>query len=338
MNAVSRLSIPGLCLTLALAGCLSSGHRIPPGELMRVSQAPPEQRGEKLRVIQGLGGSEEPPHAPRAGGGVVVVAPIWIDGTPHHHRHRASSAPTHHSSHRGGSNLAAGKKDSAKAWLVIAAVVTAALAFTEGARYDGWVKVHPMQPVHMWGAYGDYTWMPLAHVTPEVAQWAHKAVVRDDEGPWQPLGRAPLNRQGWTYSLLLGTAEIAVLGLDPQPGFGSHIEIGYFPTHIVGLQVDIGYGWAADRNDQDIFDGRLGLELDVLPLSAGIFHAGGYGEVGISSRSDDGVQFDDSSGFFGAGAIAQLELTTRLALTVRAGLTRAYEETLAEITGGVSIY
>lgn len=333
-----RLTSIILAGAVALAGCASVGHRIPGDELARLAQTPPEQRGERVRVIQGLGGSEDPPSAPRAGGGVVVVAPIWVDGTPRHHGYRR--APTR----SGGSHsfinpkLAENKKSEAKAWLVIAAVVAGALALTEGTRYDGWVKVHPMQPVHMWGAYGDYTWMPLAQVTPEVAAWSHKAVIRSDEGPWTHLGRAPLNRQGWTYSLLLGSSQIAVTGIEPQAGFGSHIEIGYFPTHILGVQVDIGYGWASDALDNTIFDGRLGLELDVLPLTAGIFHAGGYGEMGVSSRSDDGLQFDDGSGFFGAGVIGQLELTTRLALTVRAGVTFAYDETLPEITGGVSIY
>jgi hypothetical protein len=342
MKPVRLLLLLALATTVAISGCASTAHRIPHGDLLALSQSTPEARGERVRVIQGLGSENDPPPAPRAESGVqvYVVAPIWIGGTPHHHRHHASAPQGGHGSHGGGmgSNLAGAKKDNAKAWLVVAAVVAGALVFTEGTRYDGWVKLHPMHPVHLYGPYGEYTWMPLAHVTPDVAAWARTAVVVEEVGPWQPLGRAPLNRRGFTYSLLLGAAEIALIGDEPQPGFGSHIQMGFFPTHEVGLQLDIGYGWAEDDFANTVFDGRVGLEIDVLPLTAGIFHGGVYGELGVSSRSDDGIQFDDSSGFLGGGGIAQLELTTRLALTLRAGLTRVYGETLTELTGGVSIY
>lgn len=340
MTATVRSVVVAIAATLVLQGCPSSAHRIPQGDLAVLAQTPPEVRGERVRVIQGLGRENDPPPAPRteSGAHVYVVAPIWIEGTPHHHQH--SPGPSHGGGGGvgGGSNLAENKKADAKTILVIAAAVAATLAFTEGTRYDGWVRLHPMHPVHLYGPYGEYTWMPLAHVTPEVAAWAAKAVVVDNEGPWQPLGRAPLDRQGFTYSLLLGGAEIALIGDEPKSGFGSHLQVGFFPTRQVGFQLDFGYGWAEDDLDNTVFDGRFGLELDVLPLTAGKFHGGGYGTVGISSRSDDGIQFDDSDTYYGAGGIAQLELTTRLALTLRAGFTRVYGETLTELTGGVSIY
>ena len=49
----------------------------------------------------------------------------------------------------------------------------------------------------LWGPGGEYTWLPLAHVTPEVAEWADHAVVRseiEDHGKLaahdgQPLGK-----------------------------------------------------------------------------------------------------------------------------------------------------
>src|SRR5690349_24857589 len=150
-----------------------------------------------------------------------------------------------------------------------------------------------MQPVHLWGEDGSYTWMRLADVTPEVAAWADKAVVRDNEGPWQELGRRPLDRQGFTYSLLMGAGEVALIGDDPQPGFASHLDFGYYFVHQLGLQFDIAYAWAEDDFGNTVFDGRYGLELDFLPLAAGAFHAGGYGLVGLAYRSDDGIQHDD---------------------------------------------
>ena len=41
---------------------------------------------------------------------------------------------------------------------------------------------------------------------------------------------------------------------------------------------------------------------------------------------------------FSGGALLQLELTTRMALTARVGLAHTHDETLSELTGGISIY
>jgi hypothetical protein len=328
---------------VVLTGCPSSSHRIRKGDLMALSQLPPENRSHRIPVVQSLGSRDEPPEqGTRVTGGatVVVYAPIWVGGRPHRHGHRGGHSSGHASggvvSH-GGSNVAASKKDSAKAALIIGAIVAGALVFTEGVRYDGWVAVHPMHPVHLWGP-GGYTWMPLAHVTPDVAAWADRAVLRDQEGPWTPLGRRPLDRQGFTYSLLLGSSEIALIGDDPKPGFLGRMQFGYYPLHQLGIQADFAYGWGEDDAGATIFDGRYSLELDVMPLSAGIFHAGAFGQIGLAYRSDDGIQHDDQDTLFGAGAKAQLELTTRLALTLRAGQTWVHDESLSELTFGVSIY
>jgi hypothetical protein len=331
-----------LVLLVPLTGCPSLSHRIPRHELLAISHEPPEQRGERVRVVQSLGSSDEPPEpAPtvRTSVSVYVAAPIWIGGTPHHHRHRRGPARAGGGGSRfGGSDVARGAKEEGKAWLVVAAVVAGALALTEGIRYDGWVKLHPMQPVHLWGPYGEYTWMPLAHLTPDVASWADHAAVRENEGPWQPLGRAPLNRRGFTYSLLLGATEVPVFGAEPEAGFLGHIQFGYFPVHQVGIQADIAYSWTDDSQGATIFDGRYSLEVDALPLSAGIFHAGGYGQIGIASLSDDGVSFNETDTLLGGGALLQLALTTRLALTARAGVVRVHDETVTEFSGGLSIY
>jgi hypothetical protein len=330
-------------LAVTSAGCPNENYRLKRGELMALSQQQPETRSQRVRVVQGLGDQDTPPEpAPRVRGGasVIIVAPIWVGGTPRRHSHRGPVQHSHGGGgfKGGGSNLAQSKKESAKVVLILAAVAAGALALTEGVRYDGWVAVHPMHPVHLWGPSGEYTWMPLAEVTPEVAAWADKAVIREHEGPWQPLGRAPLDRQGFTYSLLLGSSEIALIGDDPKPGFLGRFQLGYYPLHMLGIQADIAYGWGEDDLGATIFDGRYSLEVDVLPLDAGIFHAGGYGQIGLAYRSDDGIQHDDQDTLFGFGAIGQLELTTRLALTLRAGHVLVHDEGLSELTFGISIY
>ncbi len=344
---MSTRSLPLLAVALLAvtsAGCPNENYRIKRDELMALSQQPPETRSTRVRVVQGLGDQDTPPEpAPQVRGGVsvIVVAPIWVGGTPHRHNY-ASRGPVNQHSHGGvpgrGGNVAAANKESAKAALVIGAIAATALAFTEGVRYDGWVAVHPMHPVHLWGPNGEYTWMPLADVTPEVAAWADHAALRRYEGPWQPLGRRPLDRQGFTYSLLLGSSEIALIGDDPKPGFLGHVQFGYFPLHQLGVQADVAWGWGNDDLGITIFDGRYSLELDVLPLDAGIFHAGGYGQLGLAYRSDDGIQHSDQDTLLGIGGLLQLELTTRLALTLRAGQTWVHDEGLSELTFGVSIY
>jgi hypothetical protein len=338
------LPLAGLVsLAIASSGCPSSAHRISKDQLMAMSQTPPEVRGEHVRVVQSLGDGDDPPEpAPPVEGGVhvVVFAPIWVGGSPRGHRHQPHVAGGGGGGGGGGASpgVASSKKDAGKAILVLAAIGALAGALTEGLRYDGYVRLHPMHPVHLWGPNGEYTWMALADVTPDVAAWADRAVVREEEGPWQPLGRRPLDRQGFTYSLLMGAGEVALIGDDPQPGFASHIDFGYYFVHQVGLQLDIAYAWADDDFGNTVFDGRYSLQLDVMPLSAGSFHAGGYGLVGLAYRSDDGIQHNDQDTVVGGGGLLQLELTTRMALTLRLGLDHTHDETLSELTGGLSIY
>jgi len=195
-----------------------------------------------------------------------------------------------------------------------------------------------MHPVHIYGPNGEYGWVPLAQLDPDTAAWASRAYVRPEEGPWTPLGRAPLNRQGWTYSVLLGAGEIPSTTGSTDAGFLSHIQIGHFFTGDVGALFDIGLGWREDETAATVFTSRFSLELQVLPLTAGIIHAGGYGQVGTAALFDDGPGEDYKSSLYGGGGILQLELTTRLAITARAGITVVHDEQVSDLTVGLSIY
>ena len=352
------------CLSTA---CLSTSHEIGKTELQRLSQSAPETRGERVRVVQGLGHTEGPPAAEGVQGNTVVVvrAPIWIGGRPHRHRprpapagnfgetpgpaggntntgggaHGNSGSPSKSSGTSGSNlgNVASGKKDAAKALLIVAAAAALGLAVTEGARYDGWVRVHPMHPVHLYGP-GGYTVLPLAHIDPQTAAWASHGYIRENEGPFDHLGRAPLNRQGLTYSIFLGSGEVPVIDFEADPGFAGHIQFGYFFTKQVGLQFDLGMAWTADDNGNTIYNARYAAELQTHLVKAGPIHAGLFGQLGQASRFDDGIGFDDKSGLYGGGALLQLELTTRLALTGRVGSVRSFGEWSKELGVGVSIY
>lgn len=346
--SIASFRLPAVALValgaVSGAGCLSSTHRIPNDELLALSHMEPAARAGSVRVVQNLGHQSEPPPAPQVHTHthVVIGGPVWVGGHPERRGPNAVITSEDGSSRsvapaRGG-DVADSKKEDAKVLLVLAAIAAGALAVTEGARYDGWVQLHPMHPVHLYGADGYYTWMPLADVTPDVALWAERAYVREGEGPWNRLGRAPLDRRGFTYSMFLGAGEIPLMGADPKTGFMSHIDLGYFPTQKIGLGFDIGFGWTDDEIGETVFDARYALEAQVMPVAAGRFHAGVYGQFGGASLSDDGIQLDESSLLLAGGGLLQLDITTRLALSLRAGITAVHGETLSELTAGVSIY
>lgn len=329
MHRSIRFVVPLAALALASSGCLSSSHRIPNSELQRLAQTDPKARGEHVRVIQAFVNDDNPPGAPRVRGGAVIV----VDGGGHHH-----------GGHGGGKKvnskkLGKLKADKAKDLIILAAVIAIGVAATEGARYDGWVKVHPMHPVHLYGPNGEYSWVPLAQLDVETARWARRAYIRPSEGPWNELGRAPLNRRGWTYSVLLGGGQIHSNADDTdETGFLSHIQFGYFPTKQVGFLFDTAYGWREDSFGNTIFDVRYGLELQAMVLKAGKIHAGGFGNIGSAKLFDDFDGNDRVGIAFAGGAILQLELTTRLAITARAGVAQVHDKTVQDFTLGVSIY
>ena len=311
-------------LSLVLSGCLSSTHIIPREELQRLASVPPEQRGQHVRVIQGMGGAEDPPEAPAVHVGTAVVI-----GTP---------GPYYGPGWR--PRPSAGRSaDEAKWWIIIAAITAVALAFTEGMRFDGWVQLHPMHPIHLYGPNGEWTWVPLAQLDPGGAQWAAKAFVRPSEGPWTPLERAPLNRVGFNYSLLLGAGEVSAFDGSRRAGFLAHIELGYFPHPFVGVMLDIGLGWRKNGDFVDVYQSRWALEIQALPLSARPIHAGVWGEVGAATRLEDIPGGVDRTSFLVAGGVMlQLELTTRMALTGRAGVALLDDDKALEATFGISIY
>src|SRR5690606_14381208 len=60
----SRRSLLFILVTLALAtlvsGCLSDSYTIPDNELERLVSVPPDQRGQRVRVVQRLGNASDP--------------------------------------------------------------------------------------------------------------------------------------------------------------------------------------------------------------------------------------------------------------------------------------
>jgi len=94
-----------------------------------------------------------------------------------------------------------------------------------------------------------------------------------------------------------------------------------------------------------MFETRTTAELQVLPLQLGILHGGLYGGAGVARRFEDAVQLgdrlyagDDSSGALVGGAMFQLDINTRIALTARLGIAWAHGEQMHDAIIGVSVY
>src|SRR5258708_40000615 len=77
---VSPRALAVVALLASGGGCLSSTHVIPHPDLVALAQTAPEERGARVRVVQGWSGSDEPPPAPHVR--VVVIAEPPGPGPP----------------------------------------------------------------------------------------------------------------------------------------------------------------------------------------------------------------------------------------------------------------
>ncbi len=349
---LARALVVGSATLLPVTGCLSQSHQISRTELARIAAAPPADRSAHVHVVQDWGGDEPTSAAPVTAETQVVFLPFQINvggggrgggGRPGGgHPHPGGSHGSGGSS-SGSSSSSGGSAEAAAALAVVAVAVAASavvvVGVIEGARYDGYVQLHPMHPVHLTGPSGEQIVVPLSSIDATAAAWATSAVVVPSEGPWLELGRRPLDRIGWTYAVLMGGASSVSADHGLGVGFGSHIQLGYFPTQQIGVVADVQVGWRDNAVGQTLFDLRYGLEVDAFPVAAGPLHAGLFAGIGMASRLEDGLPGGNhTGGALTGGAQLQLELSTRLALTARFGLTRAHDETTREVMVGLSVY
>jgi hypothetical protein len=308
-------------------------------ELHRLSRLPPDRRGENVRVVQQFAGRDRPGGGRVHGGGHVGVGVGVVvvgGGHSHGHSHGHSNPPT----------PIQGKQAGGAALMIMAAGTAVGLAFSEGARWDGWVRVHPEQPVHLYAPNGQYLYVPLAALSPEHAAWAEEAIIAEDESPlFQQTERAPLDRTGFTYGVDLGGGGVATAHRGYAPmGFLGHMQFGGFPWNELGLMGTIGLGWADDREGDALFNTRIAFEMHYYPFEFGIARPGVFMMAGDLFHDEDTPEGPESGHRFlaGGGANLQLELTTRLALTLRGGVAAvgSGEGTVAlpEVSLGLSVY
>jgi hypothetical protein len=349
-----------------VSGCASQSYRIPNAELQRLAAMAPEQRAQSVLVSQELTATTVDNAEPvRADTEIIWVPRITIYGG-NYRDHRESygsggsgggggrwgSGPRAGGSGggksgggKGGLNLGSGGGDgkaAAVAILVIAVVALVAVAGVEASRYDGWVELHPMHPVHLIGKDGSQAVMPLAWIDPQAAAWTEKAIVRPTEGPWRELRRHPLMRSG-TYGVYGGTGSSTSVTGQTEFGPSFVIQGGYFPRNDIGVVANVAFAWRDNQFGGTLFDSRYSLELQVLPLKAGPFHAGGYGSAGFAYRWEDvpdgmTIEGDNGGGAFAGGGMLQLELHSRIALTARAGIVAAHGDRQTDLLFGLSVY
>src|SRR5450432_3712519 len=369
-------------LTLAFffpvaSGCVSNEYVIPKDELMHQAQMPIAARGQRVRVLQGIGdrrGEPVPPNIPPpvdvqplsvaeteptpdavgeiadgadsngdCGGDCDVDANLQIDignsnasgGGPasggwHGPGRVAPTGGGHMGGHIVGGGGGGGGGNGGDALVLLAVVAIAigvvvgiGLVSGEGVRFDGYVQMAPEQPIHIKDGYGQTREVALAALSPEDVQATVEAKVMDDEGYGiERLDRAPLDRTGGTFKLDSGET---TFGLGPSSFYGptATIQFGYFFTRELGLLMNVTLGGSADDQGMIVTRHTFSLELQALPLAKGRFHAGGYVDAGFALA---GLTSNDvlSGPAGGGGVLVELDLTSRLALTLRGGANLAH--------------
>lgn len=233
--------------------------------------------------------------------------------------------------------------------VALAAVASVFLVASEGMRFDGHAQLHPDQALYLKTDGGDRI-VSLGTLSAQDAALAKEALVMDDEAPGlRRLDSVPLNRKGPAFKMDLGTSAFT-LGSYAVNGMASHIQLGYFPTQTFGLMVDatLSGAGAADVIAGDVgqvpegtlIRHSLALELQAFPLALGRFHLGGFVKGGFAVIGPaDGPQTGPVGG---GGALIEIGITPRLALTLRAGLDAARLDDgwsrAGVLTAGVSIY
>jgi hypothetical protein len=367
-----------VALALGASGCLSHEYRVSQAELVRIAALPPELRGDHVRVVQELGSrrsgavsAEAPAPRPALAGNELLVdvqlagGGSWPSGHPgpgrgQRPRHIAGgpargpgvAPPSSHSSGGGGlGNFSGGgggggggngEELVVLAVVVVAIAVLAAvgLAATEGMRYDGEIAAAPGQMLYLDTA-GELLQVPVSELTPQQAARAKSALLRDDEG-WglYHWGRAPLDRRGAAFKVDFGG--FAVLDHYDVAGFASHIQVGGFPCQWLGLLASWAIMAAEDSQGNLFARHNFALEAQLFPVRLGPLSAGVFGHAGPSLATVPGGG-TESGIAVGGGALIELALTTRLALTFRADWTgtRAPSDRWTPSTtlsGGLAIY
>jgi hypothetical protein len=245
----------------------------------------------------------------------------------------------------GGGNIGDGAILLAVVLVVVAAVAMVGLVASEGVRFDGFADMSPAQPVHLKPYYaGPELVLPLAAITPADVAATVEAKVMDDEGFGIRRDEHVLDRRGGTFKLDFGGVAFEdATSTTSRSGPVGHIQIGYFFPRSFGLLATAALGGAGDGLGAILTRHEFGFELQALPLQFGPLHAGGYldGGMAMAATTANGGAAESGSAA-GGGLLVELDLTGRLAFTVRAGGDVAHFDDgwspAATLSGGLAVY
>lgn len=338
MVAMSPRLGAAFALVFFTTGCLSPHYTVRRAELERLASTPPAAREsihakqrivfsaapESVSVETMLRGAADAEETAKMAGQAVAIA-----------REAAKQAdkavndgkepPKEEKSEQDKKNE---KKDESTALVVVLVVVGgvfigAALAGSEGARYDGRFALPPDRPIHLRNASGEIGWVRANKLTPAMLAGVDEGIVSDADGSLLRLGRAPLDRRGFTYGVEIGAAGMNTVARDLRVGFSGRMALGYFPVQAFGVLAGLNLQTGPKGDQATAIDVRPHLELQLLPVHGGGFHAGVYTEAGRSFGSErlvSGEERSSSSWALGGGLLLQRELSTLLALVVRGGV------------------
>jgi len=229
----------------------------------------------------------------------------------------------------------------------IAVVAAISLVSSEGVRFDGMAQMSPGQPVHLKQQGGGELVIALGDLTPVSIAGATEAKVMDDEGYGiRTLDHLRLDRR-WApvFKLDAGSMTFAS-GNATHSGFIADMQFGVFVRPWLGLLLTAGVGGAGDEYGATLTRHTFGGELQSLPLEAGPFQFGGYFNVGAAAiastaEGSGGVEWGNA---LGGGLLGELQVTSRLCLTLRAGGNMAYFDRsgttspAATFAAGIALY
>lgn len=354
-QASTRAFRSGLAVLVAVhagVGCASNTYRVSHAELARLAQLPPDQRGQRVVVEEELSPAETEPQPVITTQTNVVIATGGGSGGPPAGRHAmvrdhrgtgsgaANTRPSHGSGRSGGSSSGGSAEDAkAAAIAIVLLAVTAVItvAAVRGSQYIGEVALHPMQPVHLFGYDGQYAVVPVSAIDAGTAAWAASGVIAGNEGPVQFVRRRPLWRRGATYSVLMGSGALAEASGRFAYGPATNIALGYFFTPMLGVLGNVQMGWRESQQAQTVFAHRWGAQVQFLPLQAGAFSTGLFGEAALGQWLEDGAEISGRAGL-GGGLIMQLGIHTNLALTARAGVFGSGSHAQRELMLGLAVF
>ncbi|HTV22386.1 MAG TPA: hypothetical protein VMG12_27045 [Polyangiaceae bacterium] len=327
---VRRAALAG-ALLFSGAGCLSQSYEVSAPELARLVELPVAERGEHVRVTQqtSFGNDLRDVSVPYADVDVALLVANY-DDPAYGSKERRSRRYTEHDADDDTDAEGAAEEALAAAVVVVATAATAAvtLGVTEGARFDGWVRAPEQHPVLLVDRYGRHRWERLASLDTGDLHDVDHAVLADFSDDLEPLERHPLDRSGFVYQLEFGAEPAPFEG--PSLAVSGRGGVGYMPSQHYGFL--LGAAFSTARDDQAVpvtadaatlsFDYRVFLQAEAWPLHAGRWHSGPYAELGYGwALADYAYGSRDASGPVAAlGGALQLDWTTRLALTLRAGV------------------